>query len=262
MKKSISILFVALISQTAIAMQPVNESLYKLIAKEDAESRVNRQVCSLEGYQKLLFEEQLYYALQLHDTASVMKTEEMALQSLIKTTEDFPNEWLGFYWVAHLYGQVGRLFKDNDKFMSYVEYAYQNLKMAEQLNSNPTQEDKSELLVLESLLNRLHAFTFFNPRTGIDIDKEESKRHIDLSLGLLKQAEEAYPYNPRVFLQKGIVSTMDAQYEKAISEFRQSIALFESKDSVSKIYPNWGKVWLATWLPRAEKLLAESRNKY
>lgn len=262
MKKYMTILFTVFAFNGISAQQLDNNELYSLIIEENELALATGKSCNAIGrtIRKDSFEEELDYALHIHDTASTLISEELALEHTIKVTKKYPNEWIGYYWAAHLYGQVGRLYDNNDKFIKYMETAHLFLEKARNSNLSPSHEDKSELFVLEALLFRLSAFTLYNPRTGVNIDKKGSLQYVDKSLSLLKEAERENANNPRVYLQKGIVCTMDADYEQGVQFLKKSQLLFENNPSSGKIYPNWGEGWLKVWLPRSEKLMEDQSN--
>ena len=166
MKKNFTLLLVAtLLSNPMLAQSMENSALFSFLKEEDRLAIETGESCNAQGrtFQELSFEEQMDKALNLYDTASVIETAEQALYQSLQATKDYPKEWLGFYWTAHLYGQVGRLYADNNKYVEFMDKAHEYLKEASKLNGNPSPQDKSELLILESLLNRLSGFTLYKP---------------------------------------------------------------------------------------------------
>jgi len=207
------------------------------------------------------FTEAMENALQLFRDANTVEEQQKSLDELIKVTERHKNEWIAFYWTAHVYGQTGRLYNsDNDKFKAYLDKAQEYLAQAWKHNKNQSNMDKSELHTLQCLLYRLGSFAYFDPRRDVNRSKAKADKLISLAIASLKEAERENPDNPRVHLQKGITLVYNKQYKRGIATLERAIELYEEFIGKSSIHPDWGRNWIDVWLPRAQKL-AKAENE-
>ncbi len=64
----------------------------------------------------------LLYAIHIHDTAQVVKSELVSLEAFEKLVKKYPNEWLPSYWAAYLCTQIARLDGRDPGFPKSLSY--------------------------------------------------------------------------------------------------------------------------------------------
>ncbi len=202
------------------------------------------------------FDLALESALAIHDTASSFASEKIALKAFENVCKKYDDEWLGHYWTAYLYTQVGRLVQrtsQDEEPMPYIDKAQKHLDKAAELLVNKTAEQESDIYALQILVYNFRGW--FN--------EAESEKYKAKAKEAFKKAVQANSHNPLLYVMSGTNLVSEGQKENDFRKIYAGKILLETaqkKFSETKIArsqtTHWNSEWLPFWIPHAEKLLA------
>ena len=195
------------------------------------------------------FVKDLEYALALEDTASSYSSVVRAAKHLEYLTKDYPEEWLGLYWAAHVYSQCAifsRASQERHKYGDYVDLAQAFYDRAWQANKNRSKADESDLYALQS--------NIYGMRIGqyrYDRNWEKVGEYAKLEDEALRKAKETNPDNPMVWTLEGLDKLRDeATRDEGRRLLAEAIRKYEEYPPATAIHPRWGRQWIDYWLKR------------
>lgn len=204
------------------------------------------------------FSQAMERALTIHDTASTFASEKIALKAFEAVCKDFENEWLGHYWTAYLYTQVGRLVQrvsKDENPMPYIDKAQKHLDKSAELLGSKKAMHESDLQALQILV--------YNFRGWFNESEAEKEKYTELSREAFRKAATANPHNPLLYVMSGTKLISDGQKEENFGKiYAGKILLETAKDKFDQSTvarsetTHWNSEWLPFWIPRANELLA------
>lgn len=201
--------------------------------------------------------EDLEFAIQIHDTASVYESESEATEAFEKVCEKYPQNWRPFYWTAYMYTQVGRLveiMKRDDDPMTFIDKAQAYFDKASTRLPDKTSGEQSDFQALQSLIYLFKA--------RYSEDETSQNKFKAASEDALNQAIQANPENPLVYVLTGTALIGEGAREKNVADIlagrillKQAQKMFEAARLERSLTVHWNREWLPFWLPYSEKLL-------
>lgn len=202
------------------------------------------------------FEKDIKEALYIHDTASSLSSEIVALKAFQKLTKKYPKEWLGYYWLAYLNTQVARLdgmFDDFPKELDSKEMIRESLnlhKRSYELKKNKTDAEESDFLALEGFI-----YSWFSYRLAEN--EEQKSQYNDKKVSKYKKAISLNPKNPLMYVLAATPLARSEDYNDILA----SLALFDAAESIFNQVENrgmttyWNKDFIGYWRSQAKKNL-------
>ncbi|MEO9802777.1 MAG: hypothetical protein ABJF04_06000 [Reichenbachiella sp.] len=208
------------------------------------------------------FEKDIKEALYIHDTASTLSSELVAREAFQKLTNKYPNEWLGFYWLAYLNTQIARLdgiVDDFPKDLDSKQLIRESLdlhKKSYKLKKNKTDAEESDFLALEGFI-----YGWFSYRLA---ENEEQKSQYDVKkISKYKKAISLNPKNPLMYVLAATPLARSEDYNDILA----SLALFDAAESTFNQAENrgmttyWNKDFIGYWRSQAEKNLERALSQ-
>ena len=200
--------------------------------------------------------DQMKSAMSLHEAATNFEQELAAAEKFKSISDNNPNEWLPAYWTAFLYSQAGRLGKT--KLLHY-EIGFDYLAKVEKLIVNPTDDEKSYIFALKSLLSTLSQgpnFAKGNIEKGKELVVAQNEA---LNKGLSAKSD-----SPLLLVLLGtnlIGEGMRAKPSPDVSKLITGKLLLEKAKSIyaassaeDNLIPNrWNEPWIDVWLNRLKQ---------
>ncbi|MEO9964821.1 MAG: hypothetical protein ABJF11_03480 [Reichenbachiella sp.] len=198
-------------------------------------------------------------ALYIHDTSSTLESELVALKAFRDLTKKYPKEWRGFYWLAYLNTQVGRLDgmvesypKDLDSKQLFRE-AMDLYRKSYDLKKEKTDAEESDFLVLEGFIYGWFSYKLAEtPEQKAKYDQEKKAKY--------REALKLNPRNPLMYVMIATVMARSEDYNDLVS----AIGLFDSADRTFNEVENrglttyWNKDFIGYWKSVAEKNLKKA----
>ena len=186
-------------------------------------------------------------AIALHSEATDVHQELIAAQTLKHLSDMHPNDWRPAYWAAFVYTQAGRISEDQ---LPYYDTAQILLNKAVMTHKNQTNREKSEYLILQSLIYNLQRGPHWQKG-----DRETAMKFTNLMLEERQKAVRANPDNPRVLLLMGTGYISEGKRRKDPSMLLAGKVLLEEANRKYEEFPpenglapSWGKGWINYWL--------------
>ena len=215
-------------------------------------------LCTLAGLsaQSKKFSKKMSIALGIHDTASTVGSELMALKAFQELVQKYPEEWLPAYWAAYLCTQIARLDGRSDQFpenlngrqllldsKSYYDQAFK-------IKANKTDQEHSDFLMLEGFI---YGF-YINMVAKTD---EERATYQKIKQDRYKQAILLNPRNPLMYVMQGISLSQRDEYQSVLAgigllDYAESIF---NKTSNRALSTHWNKDFIKFWRARGENKL-------
>jgi len=201
--------------------------------------------------QAKVFVKDIEYALALEDTASSYGSVVKAAQNLEQLTKKYPNEWLAFYWTAHVYSQCAvfsRNSSEKSKYSEYLDTAQAFFDQGWQIHKNKDKIDESDFYALQSNMHGLRIGQYRYQQ-----DWENVRKYAKLQEEALQKAEQTNADNPMAWMLKGL-DLLRAQETRDEGQRVLAVAIEKYKKfpPKSKIHPRWGRQWIDFWLKRYE----------
>lgn len=215
-------------------------------------------ICTSSIWAQKKFQNDIKEALYIHDTASSLTSELVALDAFRSLTKKYPKEWRGYYWQAYLNTQVGRLIdmvedapKDVDSKALFRE-SMNLYKKSYELKKDKTDLEKSDFLALEGFIYGWFSYKLAeSEQQRVEYDSEKKAKY--------RQAILLNPRNPLMYV---LTATGLAQSEK-YQDIIAAIGLFDSAEQTFNKVENrgmttyWNKDFIGYWRSQAEKNLTE-----
>ncbi len=205
------------------------------------------------------FVQEMEAALTIHDTASSVASELVALDRFRALTRKYDREWLPGYWTAYLCTQVARLkgrapdFPADLDSKELILEAQEHLDHASKTKGQKTAAEQSDFHMLQGFVygwvNRMVATT-----------EAEKKKYRELQQAEYQAAVRENPRNPLMYVMTGIDLTgKDHGYKDVAAgigllDYAQQIFDRAPKRSMTTY---WNKDFIGFWKSSAEKRLAE-----
>lgn len=195
-------------------------------------------------------------ALTIHDTASSFASEKIALKAFEEVSQKYDDQWLGHYWTAYMFTQVGRLVKRTNQSedpMAYIDNAQKHLDKAYELLENKSDENRSAIHTLQILVYKFRGW----------FDEPIKDKYTEMAKAEFIKAAKANPENPLLYVMSGTELINEGQQDKDLRKVYAGKILLQTakaKFAQTKIdrseTTHWNSEWIPFWLPYADKLLA------
>jgi tetratricopeptide (TPR) repeat protein len=131
--------------------------------------------------------------------------------------------------------------KGDSLFNKYHDNAEKN---AIQISGNKDWESEGKTLLASIYMMNIAK----NPMSAVSLSPKIS--------GLLEDAENSNPSNPRPYLIIGMMKyntpkMYGGSYEIAAENFRKAVSIYEKQDTTFTLMPSWGYLEALTWLGRS-----------
>ncbi len=191
--------------------------------------------------------------LYIHDTASSIASEIVALNAFKDLVEKYPNEWLPAYWTAYLSTQVWRLYdrpefpKDLDAEKLLWE-SKDYLDKSVRIKGDMSDEERSDFLMLEGFIYGFMEYA---------VPEEKKEEYENLRKAKYKEATKYNSRNPLMFVLQGTNMIRKDKYQEVATgiwllDYAEQI--FEKADNRG-LTTHWNKDFIKFWRARGEEKL-------
>lgn len=213
---------------------------------------------STMAFSQKKFAKDIKQALYIHDTASNVPSEVVALNAFTALVEKYPNEWLPSYWAAYLCTQIARLDGRADGFpkdLNGKQLIVESKKFydrAVEIKGEMTDLEKSDFLMLEAFIYGWFMYI-------VAEDEVEKAKYTKLSKATYREAAKLNIRNPLMFVQMGISLIQREEYRDVLS----GIGLLDHAEEIYIRAENrglttyWNQDFIKYWRGRGEERAQE-----
>ena len=195
--------------------------------------------------QNASFVADMEHALALEDTASTATSVIAAAHHLEQLTLKYPDEWLGHYWAAFVYTQVGLFTGQDERLGAYLDLAQAYHDKAwtlwTALEEQP-QSERADFFVLQ-------AFIYSWQSRAVNNKASEDQYNL-LRETFLEKTEEANPDNAMLWMMRGLPLLPAEETREEGVRISKAAQEKYTMPRRSSIHPNWGKNFIGYWLSR------------
>lgn len=215
--------------------------------------------CSLAAFsQSKKFAKDIKEVLYIHDTASSVTSEVVALNAFKDLAGKYPEEWLPPYWTAYLCTQIARLEGRSDDYpkdmnaKQLLEDSKKYLDQSVRIKGDMNDLERSNFLMLEGFIYSFFSFM-------VATTDEDREKYTNLREEKYKAAIKLNPRNPLMYVSRAIVLTRAEDYGDVMA----GIGLLDYAEQIYSKADNrglttyWNKDFIKFWRARAEKRLPE-----
>lgn len=193
-------------------------------------------------------------AFHVHDTASIYKSSLYAATMLEEVAQEFPDEWLAYYWAAFIHTQCG-LYQDRPKNAGELipKSAQKNIELAMKNYKGDNAEILADLHALQSFVYSIH--------TWYPEYKDEAESYIEKAKAHGKISLSYDPDNPQMYVLIGISKLSSDKVEDVVAGralLYRAQTIFKQVSEHPVMTAHWNENWLRfRWLKYSDQRIME-----